>query len=137
MKEQNNKGGKEMINTKELTIGCYVKVNGKPHKVDEVFANAVGVEWDTLFHYSDLEPIPITKELLLKNGFEELKQGKDKYHNCIAYVFGDCIHLYNHEKGWKLIIDNEKLWIEWEHIKYVHQLQTLCNVLGIDLELEL
>ena len=127
-----------MINTKELTIGCYVKVNGKPHKVDEVFANAVGLEkWDTLFHYSDLEPIPITKELLLKNGFEELKQGKDNYHNCIAYVYGDSIHLYNQGDEWKLIIDDEKTWVEWANIKYVHQLQTFCNVLGVDLKLKL
>lgn len=127
-----------MINTKELTIGCYVKVNGKPHKVDEIYNGAYGLEEsDILFVSSELKPIPITKKLLLKNGFEELKQGKDKYHNCIAYVFGDCIHLYNHEREWKLIIDNEKLWIEWEHIKYIHQVQTLCNVLGIDLKLEL
>ena len=60
------------MNTKELTTGCYVKVNGKPHRVDEIFNNAVGLEkWDTLFISSDLEPIPITKELLLKNGFVE------------------------------------------------------------------
>lgn len=127
-----------MINTKELTIGCYVNINGKPHKVDEVFNNAVELEkWDTLFFSSDIEPIPITKELLLKNGLEELKQGKDKYHNCIAYVYGDSIHLYNQGDEWKLIIDDEKTWVEWANIKYVHQLQTFCNVLGVDLKLKL
>lgn len=126
-----------MINTKELTIGCYVKVNGKPYKVDEIFNNAVGLEkWDTLFISSDLEPIPITKELLLKNGFVELDEGKDKYHNCIAYVLGDYIHLYNQGDEWKLIIDVEKSWIEWANIKYVHQLQAFCNVLGIELKFE-
>lgn len=30
-----------MINTKELTIGCHVKVNGEPCKVDEVVSWSV------------------------------------------------------------------------------------------------
>lgn len=130
-----------MINTKELTIGCYVKVNGKPHKVDEVFANAVGLEkWDTLFHYSDLEPIPITKELLLKNGFVER-------HNLGYYEYIKEVN--NHwltfkwdvsntpNRDWYLHIDScDRCTVGGCDIQYVHQAQTFCNVLGIELEFE-
>lgn len=123
-----------MINTKELTIGCHVKVNGEPCKVDEVVSWSVGVEGkESLYYPNDIEPIPITKELLLKNGFVELDEGKDKYHNCIAYVLGDSVHLYNQESKWKIIIDDEKTWVEWANIEYVHQVQTLCNLLGIEI----
>lgn len=126
-----------MINTKELTIGCHVKVNGEPCKVDEVVSWSVGVEGkESLYYPNDIEPIPITKELLLKNGFVELDKGKDKYHNCIAYVFDNSIHMYNDESEWKLIIDVENSWVEWANIEYVHKLQTFCNVLGIELKLE-
>lgn len=136
MKEQNNnKGGKEMIKTKELTIGCHVKVNGEPCKVDEVVSWSVGVEGkESLYYPNDIEPIPITKELLLKNGFVELD--KDKYHNYIVYVFDNSIHLYNDESEWKLIIDVEKSLVELANIEYVHQVQTLCNLLGIELKME-
>lgn len=122
-----------MINTKELTIGCHVKVNGEPCKVDEVVSQSVGVEGkESLYYPNDIEPIPITKELLLKNGFVELDEGKDRYHYCIAYVF-DSIHLYNQESKWKIIIDDDRTWIEWGYIEYVHQVQTLCNLFGIEL----
>ena len=131
-----------MISTKELTIGCYVKVNGKPHKVDEVFANAVGLEkWDTLFHYSDLEPIPITKELLLKNGFVEdidedvyfISRIIGKYKVMFMWLVDKESDIYLH-----LMSENNKC-IDacCHHIQYVHQAQTFCNVLGIELEFEI
>ena len=126
-----------MIDTKELTIGCHVKVKGKPYKVDEVFANAVGLEkWDTLFHSSELEPIPITRELLLKNGFvdERLEYGKktDKYELILIHYIADL------QNGWVIRVKNcDKRTSGDCDIQYVHQIQTFCNVLGVDLKLEL
>lgn len=121
-------------------IGNYVLFDTWICKVDQInppYINISHEGHERCVHIDKLQPIPITKELLLKNGFEELKQGKDKYHNCIAYVYGDSIHLYNQGDEWKLIIDDEKTWVEWANIKYVHQLQTFCNVLGVDLKLKL
>lgn len=127
-----------MIDTKELTIGCHVKVNGKPYKVDEVFANAVGLEkLDTLFHESELEPIPITRDFLLKNGFvddERLEYGKktDKYELMLIHYIGD---LHN---GWVIRVKNcDKRTSGDCDIQYVHQIQTFCNLLGIKLDFEI
>lgn len=130
------------MNTKELTTGCYVKVNGKPHRVDEIFNNAVGLEkWDTLFHYSDLEPIPITEELLLKNGFEFIE-----YRDLEQYskVFGKFNLRFDYKmsntpnRDWHLqIVIEERCSIGGCDVQYIHQVQTFCNVLGIELKLEL
>lgn len=130
------------MNTKELTTGCYVKVNGKPHRVDEIFNNAVGLEkWDTLFHYSDLEPIPITEELLLKNGFEFIE-----YRDLEQYskVFGKFNLRFDYKmsntpnRDWHLqIVIEERCPIGGCDVQYIHQVQTFCNVLGIELKLEL
>lgn len=131
-----------MINTKELTIGCYVNINGKPHKVDEVFNNAVELEkWDTLFFSSDLEPIPITEELLLKNGFEFIE-----YRNLEQYskVFGEFNLRFDYKmsntpnRDWHLqIVIEERCSIGGCDVQYIHQVQTMCHVLGIELKLEL
>ena len=131
-----------MINTKELTIGCYVKVNGEPHRVDEVFANAVGLEkLDNLFISSDLEPIPITKELLLKNGFVE--ESYDEYYDYIKKVEEHWLTFKwdvsnTPNRDWYLHIDScDRCTVGGCDVQYIHQVQTLCNVLGIDLKLEL
>lgn len=130
-----------MINTKELTIGCYVKVNGKPYKVDETFNNAVGLEkWDTLFISSDLEPIPITKELLLKNGFEEFLHFENiweyfkDFGEYTIRVIDDGILDFTDKMTVEITDNSNYLGIK---AKYIHQVQTFCNVLGIDLKLEL
>lgn len=130
-----------MINTKELTTGCYVKVNGKPHRVDEIFNNAVGLEkWDTLFISSDLEPIPITKELLLKSGFVE--ESYDEFYDYIKEVDSHWIAFKRvsntPNRDWYLhIVSCGRCTVGGCDIQYIHQVQTFCNVLGIDLKLKL
>lgn len=62
---------------------------------------------------------------------------KRRTNQTVLRRYGDSIHLYNQGDEWKLIIDDEKTWVEWANIKYVHQLQTFCNVLGVDLKLKL
>lgn len=130
-----------MINTKELTIGCYVKVNGKPYKVDEIFNNAVGLErWDTLFISSDLEPIPITKELLLKNGFVE--KTYNEYYEYVKEVDEHWVTFKRDvsntpNRDWFLHIDScDRCTVGGCDVQYVHQAQVLCNVLGIELKFE-
>ena len=131
-----------MINTKELTIGCYVKVNGKPYKVDEIYNGAYGLEEsDILFVSIELKPIPITKKLLLKNGFEFVK-----YRNLEQYSkgFGEFNLRFDYKmsntpnRDWHLqIVIEESCSIGGCDVQYIHQVQTLCNILGIDLKLEL
>lgn len=131
-----------MINTKELTIGCYVKVNGKPHKVDEIYNGVYGLEEsDILFVSIELKPIPITKKLLLKNGFVE--ESYDEYYEYIKEVDDHWLTFKwdvsnTPNRDWYLHIDScDRCTVGGCDVQYIHQVQTLCNVLGIDLKLEL
>lgn len=130
-----------MIATKELMIGNYVKVNGRPYKVDEVFANAVGLEkWDTLFHESELEPIPITKELLVKNEFR-IKWHCDNIWECYSLVSEYSIRIIDdgvlsNVNTLTLCVESNLIGIDVQ-VRYIHQLENLMSILGIELELEL
>jgi hypothetical protein len=128
---------------KELKIGNYVKHNGSivslyaisnptPNK-DKHFNNKARV---TLWcnglidaTIDEIEPIPITDELLLANGFEQC-----------GYMFKTLfIEMYEVENGWHLHIDNEKFETAIAlTIKYIHQLQNAYHLAtGKELEIEL
>lgn len=79
--------------------------------------------------YSKIEPICITNELLLKNGFEQ----------CGYFFTTIFIEMYEVENGWHLHIDNEKFETALSMtIKYVHQLQNAYYIAtGKELEIKL
>lgn len=82
-----------------------------------------------LIPYSEIEPIPIADELLLKNGFEQCD-----------YLFKTLfIEMYEVSNGWHLHIDNERFETALSiTIKYVHQLQNAYYIAtGKELEIKL
>ena len=65
-----------MIRYSELQIGDWVLVQGKPRKVEAITKRKIGyhVTPTDQLHYArlpELEPIPITKEILKSSGFVE------------------------------------------------------------------
>jgi hypothetical protein len=77
----------------------------------------------------DIFPIPITDELLLKNGFEQC-----------GYMFKTLfIEMYEVENGWHLHIDNDKFETAIAlTIKHLHQLQNAYYlVTGKEFEIKL
>lgn len=130
-----------MIYIKELTVGCQVTLNGKPYKVDEVVPWSIGIEGkESLYYPKDIDPIPITKELLLKNGFEFIK-----YRNLEQYSkgFGEFNLRFDYKmsntpnRDWHLqIVIEERCSIGGCDVQYIHQVQTMCHVLGIELIFE-
>lgn len=124
-----------MLSTQELMIGNYVRVDKKICKVDEIFQSAVGLNGsDSLKYELVLEPVALTKDLLLKNGFKETT---GKFHKEFCLVLEDTVHLYCMDNEWKVVIDGNFFWLEWYGIKYVHQLQNLCTIHGVKLDLNL
>ena len=119
----------------ELMVGDWVICN---HYQDKPFSKQFGVADFAKGEYEFCDPIPLTEEILKKNGFE-------KYHNDEApaeecYFF----RLFNKQCGW-FDIDSfgleEELGAEFTYhdinIHYVHTLQHLLRLCGIDKEIEL
>ena len=130
----------------ELMIGDWVWYNNQPHQIRQlgIFGenrdgddypavcvgkpNGVGL----ILERNEIEPIPLTPEILEKNGW-----GKDTYFN-ESYDNEDieCLSLWVGEDG-----KNE--W--WWHagcelvtpINYVHQLQNALRLCGIEKEIKL
>ena len=119
----------------DLMIGDLVNVNGLNLKVGAIHADEIGVfdpdykiYWCSDDGLDRIDPIPLTEEILVKNGFGG--ERRSKY-----------FHLYTLEfDTW----DFELYWgsvngFSYENIKlsYVHQLQHLLRLAGIDKEIEL
>lgn len=146
----------EKLNCKSLMIGDWVMVYPwdetpwKPQKITDInfhswegtdFCDSVGVEgWDEL-SLDQIKPIPITPEILEKNGFTQYEpQGyglyvKDKngagLYNILwqgeSYNYDLEIAAYTYPFG-----EFNK-----RNIKYVHQLQHALRLCGIEKEIEL
>lgn len=124
-----------MIRTEELMLGNWVFHNDKPIKVDGIledriasFANTPGVILAFSIKKDDVNPIPITKEILEKCGYQF-----DYRLNHIRVFIKDGQYA-------SLIKDTLYLSINgYEHkVKYLHQFQNLCFALtGQPLNIEL
>lgn len=141
-----------MIDTKELMRGNKVIV-GKGSDweeiaiVDEIFDNAVSLQGREFTTFSTtLYPIPITEELLLKNGFnkELLIEGMENYDDWVSYkkqidgYFLDIRHCSNSiERDWYVHIDNDyRCGVGGMDVEYVHQLQNTCRLAGFEVEIK-
>lgn len=142
-----------MIDTKELMRGNKVIV-GKGSDweemaiVDEIFDVAVSLQGREFTTFASvLDPIPITEELLLKNGFnkELLIEGMENYDDWVSYKKGvngyflDIRHCSNSiERDWYVHIDNDAhCGVGGMDIEYVHQLQNFCTLCGFEIDLKL
>lgn len=141
-----------MIDTKELMRGNLMIV-GKGTDweqvcvIDEIMYNVVslyGREFTTFA--TSLDPIPISEDLLLKNGFnkELLIEGMENYDDWVSYkkevngYFLDIRHCSNSiERDWYVHIDNDAhCSVGSMDIEYVHQLQNTCRLAGFEIELK-
>lgn len=118
----------------ELMIGDYiaVKPSGMPIKVAAVHHKKVAyhacinkLSW---VRESLLEPIPLTTDVLEKNGWEKRPTGYvfytdgKGYDNSLWYIFGSNTFVINTTEF---------------QIKYVHELQHAMRLCGIEKEIEL
>ena len=142
-----------MIDTKELMRGNLMIV-GKGTDweqvcvIDEIMYNVVslyGREFTTFA--TSLDPIPISEDLLLKNGFnkELLIEGMENYDDWVSYkkevngYFLDIRHCSNSiERDWYVHIDNDAhCSVGSMDIEYVHQLQNLVTLSGNKIDIKI
>ena len=133
----------------ELMIGDYIRViyTQKIIKVREIKQSCIYTH-DNGYEYNEIEPIPLTLEILEKNGFEIVfdEDGTECYcyYNCAAdgyikislYNGGDGdwrIEIVNYEKfdDNKIVYNNNFIFLK------VHQLQHALRLCGIDKEIVL
>ena len=127
----------------ELMIGDWVNVNGINLKVGAIHADEIGVfdpdykiYWCSDDGLDRVDPIPLTEGILARNGFEKCYDDEAPVEEC--YFF----RLFNKQCGW-FDIDafglEEELGAEFTYhdinINYVHQLQHLLRLCGIEKEL--
>ena len=96
-----------------------------------------------LVDVEEIKPIPITVEILEKNGWDDEEKDKSVFSLSEAFMGGDendednytCFQLYyqNKKDGWVIDMRGEPLKFE---IHYIHELQHLFFGFGINHEME-
>ena len=141
------------INTNELMRGNKVIV-GKDSDweevvvIDEIFDGIVGLQGREFTTYASvIEPITITEELLLKNGFIKnlLIEGNERYDDWVEYEkdFDGYVVSMRHcsntiERDWCVHVDNNyRCSVGGIDVEYVHQLQNFLTLLGINIDIEI
>ena len=132
-----------MIDEKSLRLGNYVMYENTAHVVEELRGrnNTIVTRWikgtDHYIHTADeLDPIPLTEEILLKCGFEKDDNGLDmcdpEYEDWFEMGFPGIGRLSEAE-GNSIVDDSGEI-----RINYLHQLQNLIYCLsGKELEVKL
>ena len=125
----------------ELMIGDHIIAYNQfkiIRKIDKKKNEVYCEESITSIEDKDIHPIPITSEILEKNGF------KEDVHNCSIFydwsnLDGDDVTLRRYPCGYfeLHITDNENLRNVRFPIDYVHELQHALRLCGIDKEIEL
>ena len=136
------------MKAKELQIGDYVRIShrnkiGKVYRIDKANGegNGYAAVIDGDYHEKDLEPIPLQRIHLIKNGFKVREYSDDTeyfYHDGyrINVDFNEGLPADNIPPTIYLSIDFAEKDIAMP-IEYVHELQQAMRIMGCDKEIEL
>lgn len=129
------------LTAKDLMVGDWVtcSINNKYYKVSALTTD-IELEGDRFIFYSrcdDIEPIPLTADILEKNGFEY----KEADETCATEAF----HHW-HLVGSRFAIDDDSWWRSVKDgelhvkfggfpLKYLHELQHALRLAGIEKEI--
>ena len=117
------------MDCKDLMVGDWVICN---HYQDKPFTKQFGVADFAKGDYEFCEPIPLTEEILVKNGFEKTTNDWNR-HGRPLIIF--------ESMGFPTIsihadMDMKHFWVHGTiDLTYVHQLQHLLRLCGIEKEL--
>lgn len=123
------------MKAEELRIGNYVHekyynrgYKFEPIKLKDILSTHIVCSLDNAHNFEDIEPIPLTEEILLKCGFEFFDNERI-FNNFVIEDFHNGNYYFTAGEGIKL---HEK------HIEYLHQLQNLYfSLTGEELNVKL
>jgi hypothetical protein len=108
-----------MIDVKDLMIGNFVKKRGEILVVGKIHRDSVADKWGEICFDDEIEPIPVTKEILEEMGFEEYE---DLPLEGVFYRYWD--------KDCKYKLDVRDFWTNSQRKWYVHVDNDVCNTIG-------
>ena len=130
-----------MLNVKNIMLGNFVKKRGEILVIGKIHRDSVADKWGEICFDDEIEPIPVTVDMLKRIGFKEyedsLSEGKS-----YLYWDKDCKYKLdvdewytNSGRKWSIHIDNDVCsTIGSGEFTYVHELQNLVRVItGRDL----
>jgi hypothetical protein len=136
-----------MIKANELRLGNYFLLKGKPKKVKHIWPYGVGIpteegdDWTQVLEIEDIEPIPLTREILEKARFE--KNRDNDFIISMALDFHLSISFYP-DGAFPILIKDSEMYngeaqmVPLNRLDYLHQLQNLYFALtGEELTLDL
>lgn len=109
----------------ELMVGDWVFYGEKPVRILQLSEGK---------DYKEIHPIPLTPEILEKNGFS---QDPLNGHVFIFHEKSGEVIYYEYGPKYGLTIDNQLATIQDLKIKHVHELQQALRLCGIKKEIEL
>lgn len=120
------------VKISDLSVGDWVEWMGERCKVDLPLLNTVFPHAKIYPAYTSatLQPIPITPEILEKNGFEVCDDAArlklDRPHS---------LWLFKEKEGWDLHLPSGEQHINLR-IEHIHQLQHVLRLAGVEKEIE-
>lgn len=136
----------ETLNSHSLMLGDWVctEHDSTPRQIDWIRGGEIGLFWNKVVTPPYLKPIPLTREILERNGFKFYEQD---FTSSPIYKFGnfDYIECDEYHKyfdiGCKVTYKHFTTECTYIHslmrIYHVHELQHALRLCGIDKEIEL
>jgi hypothetical protein len=123
-----------MIDVRDLMVGNFVKdKNGEIMLVGKVHRESVADKWGGIAFDDEIEPIPVTIEILESIGFKEdtaLVKFYRYWHKDCKYKLDVDEGYTNSGKRWSVHIDNDVCnTIGSGEFAYLHELQNLVRVI--------
>ena len=131
------------LQAEDLMIGDWVQIadlgynsmRGEYHQIDWIRTSELGLDNRKIITLAYAEPIPLTPEILEKNGFKKAEQFEEMYYwnwrigdDCISYDKETRIVRIFHAFGHLVFV---------QPLSYIHQLQHALRLCKIDKEIEL
>ena len=127
--------------TEQLMIGDWVMNthNQKPEQVCEILERMVMLDYNDLYDYDEIEPIPLTEEILRKNGWEYNDEDAKFFPQ--TWVGGGLMLQGADDGGYRIVVtsdyDDEDTNDTPFILHYVHELQHALRLRRIEREMEL
>ena len=130
-----------MIDVNDLMVGNFVKKHGEILVIGKIHRDSVADKWGEICFDDEIEPIPVTVDMLKRIGFKEYDdsplEGKSYLYWDKEYRYKLDVHpdFCNSDRKFSIHIDNEYCeTIGCGEFTYVHELQNLVRVItGRDL----